>query len=107
MCLQEVTPEWMLPSKCFDDALRLNPARSAEPDINDFSDICKAATVNSPDPECRNVTAQQPRYSCSFKSLSSFWQVRQCTHRCYFAVRMVAGMLFMLGNSCASQLLVV
>jgi hypothetical protein len=73
--LQEVTPQWMLPSKCFDVALRTNPAGAAEPDISDFAGICRVATTTSKDPECAAIGAQQLRYSCSFKSLSSFWQV--------------------------------
>jgi hypothetical protein len=65
----------MLPTKCFEAALRSNPSGSAEPDISDFGSICRGAAVASKDQECRGVTAQQQRYSCSFKSLSSFWQV--------------------------------
>jgi hypothetical protein len=73
--LQEVTPQWMLPNKCFATALRNNTAGSAEPDISNFGPICRGAAAASRDPECAGVTAQQPRYNCSFKSLSSFWQV--------------------------------
>ncbi|WIA41427.1 hypothetical protein OEZ86_005009 [Tetradesmus obliquus] len=73
----EVTPQWMLPRKCFDAALQSNSAGAAEPDISDFAGICRATAAGSKDPECAAVTKEQPRYSCSFKSLSSFWQVQQ------------------------------
>ncbi|WIA36815.1 hypothetical protein OEZ86_008070 [Tetradesmus obliquus] len=73
----EQTPQWMLPSKCFDKALSLNSAGAAEPDISDFKGICLGTTSGSKDPECLAVTPQQPRYNCSFKSLSSFWQIQQ------------------------------
>jgi hypothetical protein len=75
--MQEAAPQWMLPSKCFEPALRDNSAGSSEPDISDYAPICKDAKSGSQDPECRFMTAQQPRYNCSFRSLSSFWQVGQ------------------------------
>jgi hypothetical protein len=65
----------MLPDKCFKEALRVNSAGSAEPDVSNFGAICRDAAEKSKDPECAGVTALQPRYNCSFKSLSSFWQV--------------------------------
>ncbi|KAF6255687.1 hypothetical protein COO60DRAFT_193116 [Scenedesmus sp. NREL 46B-D3] len=70
-------PSWMLPDKCFVAALARNPAGSVEPDINNFDRVCRITTEASNDPECQGVTVDQPRYTCSFRSLSSFWQIQQ------------------------------
>ncbi|WIA41421.1 hypothetical protein OEZ86_005004 [Tetradesmus obliquus] len=72
----ELIPGLMLPSKCFDKALQTNSLSTAEPDISDFASICGTTTVRSNDPECVAIT-RKPRYSCRFKSLSSFWQIQQ------------------------------
>ncbi|WIA21131.1 hypothetical protein OEZ85_005443 [Tetradesmus obliquus] len=73
----EQAAQWMLPSKCFEAALQKNPAGAAEPDISDFQGICLGTTSKSEIPACKAVTKEQPGYSCSFKSLSSFWQIQQ------------------------------
>lgn len=65
----------MLPGKCFDKALQENSASAAEPDISDFTGICRDTTWASKDRECASINKEQPRYNCTFKSLSSFWQV--------------------------------
>ncbi|WIA41425.1 hypothetical protein OEZ86_005008 [Tetradesmus obliquus] len=73
----ETNPQWMVPGKCFEAAQKKNSAGAAESDISDFQGICLGTTSKSEDPVCSGIKKDQPRYSCSFKSLSSFWQVQQ------------------------------
>lgn len=52
---------------------------SEEADVSDWGDICRAAaTANVTAAEgvlCRDITRQQPLYSCTYTAFSSFWQV--------------------------------
>jgi hypothetical protein len=49
--------------------------------VSDWSSICRAAArsdTNATDGlRCRDITPEQPLYTCSYTALSSFWQIQQ------------------------------
>ena len=49
--------------------------------MSDWSSICRAAArsdTNATDGlRCRDITPEQPLYTCSYTALSSFWQIQQ------------------------------
>jgi hypothetical protein len=62
----------VLPSECFDKAQLQG---QDEADVGDWSGACSAAATASA--KCSAITKQQPLYNCTFKSLSSFYQIQQ------------------------------
>jgi hypothetical protein len=69
--MQVDNPQWVLPSKCFNTAKLLEGQDEA--DVGDWSDACRAAAASTV-PACAGIGQQ---YRCSFKSLSSFYQIQQ------------------------------
>jgi hypothetical protein len=64
----------VLPSACFNASKLLKGQDEA--DVGDWTLPCSAAAKAAAG-ECAGITKQQPLYSCSFKSLSSFYQIEQ------------------------------
>jgi hypothetical protein len=74
--LQTDSPQWILPNRCFNTAKLLNGQDEA--DVADWSNICRAAAESAQRLRgCESITKDQPLLRCSFKSLSSFYQVQQ------------------------------
>uniref|UniRef100_A0A383W9S6 Peptidase C1A papain C-terminal domain-containing protein n=1 Tax=Tetradesmus obliquus TaxID=3088 RepID=A0A383W9S6_TETOB len=67
-------PQWVVPSSCFNTAKLLKGQDEA--DVGEWSSICSAAAASAT-PACAAITKQQPLFRCSFKSLSSFYQIEQ------------------------------
>uniref|UniRef100_A0A383W3I5 Peptidase C1A papain C-terminal domain-containing protein n=1 Tax=Tetradesmus obliquus TaxID=3088 RepID=A0A383W3I5_TETOB len=67
-------PQWVLPSACF-NARKLLKGQD-EADVTDWSQPCRAAAMTATK-QCATISEQQPLYSCSFKSLNSFYQIEQ------------------------------
>ncbi|WIA23159.1 hypothetical protein OEZ85_001490 [Tetradesmus obliquus] len=68
-------PQWVLPSSCFNTAKLLKGQDEA--DVGEWSSICAAAAAAAATPTCKDITREQPLFRCSFKSLSSFYQIQQ------------------------------
>jgi hypothetical protein len=77
LLLQTKNPQWVLPSSCFNTTQRLNGQDEA--DVGDWMEPCKAESASALElnAECASITKQQPLYTCSFESLSSFYQIKQ------------------------------
>lgn len=71
--MQENNPQLLLPKKCFDAA----NARDTEAELSDWSSTCAAAAAGSTKPECKAITKEHPKYKCTYKSLSGFYQIQQ------------------------------
>jgi hypothetical protein len=75
--LQKDNPQWLMPSDCFDTVLSEQGIAEADVDSNMCSKFSSASNMQS----CRRITATQPLYTCSYKSLSSFYQIQQHIRR--------------------------
>ncbi|WIA20843.1 hypothetical protein OEZ85_005193 [Tetradesmus obliquus] len=73
----ENNPQLLLPKKCFDAA----NARDTEAELSDWSSTCAAAAAGSAKPECKAITKEHPKYKCTYKSLSGFYQIQQAIRR--------------------------
>jgi hypothetical protein len=74
LALQVNNPHKLLPPKCFNTATLLQGQDEA--DAGDWAAVCKAAAA-SPSSSCAAITKQQPLYTCSYESLSSFYQIQR------------------------------
>jgi hypothetical protein len=70
-CLQSDNPQWVLPASCFKTAALTN---QDEAEVGEWRSICQQYERSS---SCRDISKDQPRYKCSYKSLSSFYQMQQ------------------------------
>jgi hypothetical protein len=73
--LQTANTQWILPTACFNTSTLLKDTDEA--DVGDWSSICSAAAATATPKTCSSIFKEQPQYSCSFKSLSSFYQIQQ------------------------------
>jgi hypothetical protein len=77
--LQVENPQWVLPSECF-NVTQLQQGQD-EADVGDWTRACSTAATAATNSSCAAITKQQPLYNCTFKSLSSFYQVQQAIRK--------------------------
>jgi hypothetical protein len=70
----EEYPEIMRPGACFDTALKLEENSKPEANVADWKSICHASGTRNAGVGCQNIKRNKPLYTCTYKSLSSFWQ---------------------------------
>eukprot|EP00883_Tetradesmus_obliquus_P003349 jgi/Sobl393_1/13601/SZX60317.1 len=68
-------PQWLLPEHCVEPVLAASQREDA--DVSDWPTMCRKFEAQSRNPQCRKVTRAQPQYSCSYRSLSSFYEIQQ------------------------------
>jgi hypothetical protein len=69
--MQSDNPQWILPASYFDTKALADQQDEAE--VGEWKSICQKYQQS---PKCSDITREQPRYSCSYKSLSSFYQMQ-------------------------------
>lgn len=72
----EDAPQWLQPNSCMDTALAQEGLREAA--VLNWRDMCRKAASQ---PACTAIKREQPLYTCSYKSLSSFYQIEQHIRR--------------------------
>jgi hypothetical protein len=70
--MQSDNPQWILTQSCFDTKALADQQDEAE--VGEWKSICQKYQDTT---NCSDITKEQPRYSCSYKSLSSFYQMQQ------------------------------
>jgi hypothetical protein len=68
-------PEWIRPVSCFTKAMALAGNNKPEGNVADWSSICRASATKQAGKICATATPEQPLFKCTYKSLSTFWQV--------------------------------
>jgi hypothetical protein len=72
LLLQINNPHKLLPPKCFNTKALLQGQDEA--DAGNWAAVCKAAAAS---PDCAAITKQQPLYTCTYESLSSFYDIQR------------------------------
>jgi uncharacterized membrane protein YfbV (UPF0208 family) len=69
--MQDDNPNWILPESCFKTRALTN---LEEAEVGEWKTACQKYQQSG---NCSDITKDQPRYKCSYKSLSSFYQMQQ------------------------------
>jgi hypothetical protein len=75
--LQVDQAQWLQPDDCIDATLLQDGLSEAR--VLNWPSMCKKAASK---PACRSIKRTQPLYTCSYKSLSTFYQVQQASCSC-------------------------
>jgi hypothetical protein len=70
----EDNPEIMRPVACFNKELKLEGNGKPEANVADWNTVCSTAAQRKAGLGCDAATRGRPLYTCTYKSLSSFWQ---------------------------------